>query len=137
MSERIENPDWSLVPPAGWHVREDPDCVACVPSSGEGSLQLSSHRKGGKVSETDLLEFAEHHLRDGAPRRSVELGDFRGFEIAYDTDIEACREWYLRNGVVLLFATWTCELRRAGRLDPKVEASLVTLKVRKTKRARS
>lgn len=137
MSNRLDTRDWSLSPPQGWETNRDPECVTLVPPSGEGALQLSSHRKGGAVTESDLLEFADHHLREGAPRRTVELGSFKGFEIAYETDDAAVREWYLRHESVLLFATWFCDLLHAGREDEVVEAALVTLKSRPAKRSSS
>lgn len=128
MSKRIGGPGWSIVPPEGWAVEETDDCLLVVPPSGSGALQFSSHGKdGGSITDKDLLELAEDHLANGAPRRSVQLGDFVGFEIAYDAEELTRREWYLRKRSTFLFATWECGVEASGREDERVEAALVTL----------
>jgi hypothetical protein len=128
MARTAGNEHWSITVPDGWRVREDEDCLSILSPSDEDALQLSSHRKNaGAVSDADLLEFAAHHLDAGAPRRDVRLGDFVGFEIAYGVDDLACREWYLRKGRTLLFATFTCGAGRAGQRDETVELALVSL----------
>ncbi|MEM1451838.1 MAG: hypothetical protein AAF957_18270 [Planctomycetota bacterium] len=129
MERRVEKDGWSLAVPEGWEVHEEPDSTSLVPPSGRGALQLSGHRKsGGAVSDGDLLELASDHIQAGAPRRDVRLGEFMGFEIAYEADGYARREWYLRKKSTLLFASWSCEVRHEGAEDETVELALVTLR---------
>ncbi|MEM6673821.1 MAG: hypothetical protein AAF726_13335 [Planctomycetota bacterium] len=131
MTRTAGSEHWSIDVPEGWSVREDEDCLSILSPVHEDALQLSSHRKkAGAVSDADLLEFAADHLDAGAPRRGAGLGDFVGFEIAYEVDEFARREWYLRSGQTLLFATYTCAAARAGVRDEEVELALITLKVR-------
>ena len=129
MAHRVGNEHWSLACPKGWRSKDEPDCLSLVPPSEVGALQLSSHvKKGGPVDDADLLEFAADHIGAGAPRRDVRLGDFTGFEITYDTDAFACREWYLRKSKTLLYATYSCHLAQRGSEDEVVERALVSLR---------
>lgn len=129
MTEPTGGEWWTIEPPEGWSAEWTSDCFEILPPSNDGAFQLSAHRKGsGPVTEGDLLEFAEDHLRNGAPRRDVKLGDFAGFEITYDKGDSAYREWYLRCRSTMLYATYICDVDLRGHHDELVELSLVTLR---------
>ena len=128
MAQRFAGDGWSIEVPQGWTVREEDECVHFVPPGRGDGMRLTAARKGeGRVKDADLVDFASEHLDAGAPRRDVRLGDFVGFEIAFDTDDLAVREWTLRAGNVLLFVSYGCVLQSAGRLDEAVEQALITL----------
>ncbi len=129
MTQSAGTENWTIDVPRGWRKKKDDECVRLVPPSEIGSLQLSGHQKDdGNVTDEDLLELATDHLDAGAPRRDVRLGDFMGFEIAYDAEGFACREWYLRHDRTLLFVTYTCALASSGREDEAVELALISLR---------
>lgn len=129
MTERTREEWWSIEPPEGWSAGRTPECFQIDPPSGDGSFQLSAYRnEKAHVTEGDLLEFADHHIRNGAPRRDVRLGDFVGFEITYDAEGLAYREWYLRCRATMIYATFVCDEEERGRHDEEVELSLVTLR---------
>ena len=99
MIQSAGNENWTIDVPSGWRQKKGDESVSLLPPAEIGALQLSGHqRDDAHVTDEDLLEFAADHLDAGAPRRDVRLGDFMGFEIAYDAEGFACREWYLRRG---------------------------------------
>jgi len=118
---------WWLTIPDGWNEVPDPDCATIVSAGELGALQLSSEIAAGDLTHEDLLELAREHLDAGAPRADVTAGDFRGFEIAFDDGEAYWRQWYLRAGSQMLFATYNCSLANIGVDDAAVEAALGSL----------
>lgn len=132
MAQRHGGDGWNIAVPSGWTARDEDDCVHLIPPGRGDGVRLTSARKGeSRVKDADLVDFAADHLDAGAPRRDVRLGDFVGFEIAFDTEDLAVREWTLRAGNVLLFVSFGAMLTEAGGLDEQVERALITLRLDK------
>jgi hypothetical protein len=113
--------------PPGWRGHLDPECTTITADPEVGALQFSSAFKDGEVSLADLRDFASEHLDAGAPTRSVHLGDFEGFAIAFGTEDAFWRQWFLRNRKQALFVTYNCSLEDRGIEDAAVDKILATL----------
>ena len=61
--------------------------------------------------------------------RPLGLGDFSGVGGDYVEEDTAVREWYVANGAVLLFITYSCEAENGGMDDAAVDELLDTLMI--------
>ena len=124
MDERHESATWSLRLPKGWTTEQDEDCTTMHADPPVGALQISAYEKDGEVTEADLVELAG----DDAPEREpVACGAFVGFVGTTRSDGEFWRQWYLRAGSTVLFATYVCTDDLEGIEDELVDAALDTL----------
>lgn len=109
MTKRYERAWWSVELPSGWSAEEEEDCVTFSAKRGVGALQISAFRHNDKdVTDEDLREFAEDELVGGAKPTQVICGAFLGIEVSYTADKEFWRKLWLREGSVLLYATYNC-----------------------------
>ena len=60
---------------------------------------------------------------------SVRVGDFSGIQGAFTEDDAAIREWYVANGAMLLYITYSCDRENSGLDDAAVDEILGTLAV--------
>jgi hypothetical protein len=118
---------WEITLPDDWEVESDEDSVSLYHPEGPGTLQISATRQEDMITEDDLREMAADHLEAGAEPEEVELGDFDGFVLRYDTEGEYWCEWYLKAEHRLLFVTYACALEDEGEEEDVVEAVLDTL----------
>jgi hypothetical protein len=101
---------WSVQLPSGWKGVEEGNCATISKQPRLGVLQVSAARKPeGFVSDEDLQDFAEGHLAPG--RSFVEVGfkSFVGFSIEYEKDCFFWKEWWLRSGNLMIYATYKVE----------------------------
>ena len=129
MEQNFGRETWSVQIPEGWTGQHDPECATIVGDRDVGALQISVAFKDTVVFDTDLREFAEEHLEAGAKTRSVQLGDFVGFAIAFSKEDSFWKHWYLRNGKQALLVTYICSLGDRGVEDAAVNMILSTLSV--------
>jgi hypothetical protein len=59
----------------------------------------------------------------------VTLGEFSGVSSGYVVEETAVREWYVANGALLLFITYSCDEENRGMDDAAVDELLDTLMV--------
>lgn len=121
---------WSITCPDSWEVEHDDGTVTCFDPDGPGALQLSALRNDKPVDDKFLRHLAAEHLEAGAQAGKVQYGDFTGFELSYDDDEQFWREWYLRAGQIVVFATYNCPLAAEGQEDAAIDAVLETLQAR-------
>ncbi len=121
---------WEITLPDDWEVESDEDSVSFYHPEGPGTLQISASRQDELITEDDLREIASEHLQSGAEPEPVEMGDFDGFVLCYDTDGEYWCEWYLKADDLMLFITYACVLEDEGEEEDVIEAVLDTLAVR-------
>ncbi len=119
---------WQVNLPDGWIGEQETDSALLYHPDGPGTLQISAVAQSDAVTAADLRAIAAEHLDAGAPSDAVECGDFSGFSLSYGVDEEFWREWYLRCGSTLLFATYNCDLDAEGKEDDIVELILATLR---------
>ena len=58
---------------------------------------------------------------------SVQLGEFSGVRAHFVAEGSAIREWYVANGALMLFITYSCDEENAGMDDAAVDELLDTL----------
>jgi hypothetical protein len=120
---------WTVQLPSDWSAEAEPKCTAFFADSGGGALQLSAARNSiGPVTDDDLREFAAEHLDRGAPIKTISCGDFTGFYLHYSMPSGYQRQWWLRCGDTIVFATWTSDIDQKGNEDAVVNSILDTLK---------
>lgn len=109
MRRKYKSAWWSVELPDDWEAEPDEDCVTFTSERGVGALQISAYRRDSeKVTDKDLLEFAEDELVEGETQQSVSCGEFVGLETSYFADENFWRKLWLRSGSLLLFVTYTC-----------------------------
>lgn len=121
---------WEITLPDDWEVETDEDSTSVYDPDGPGTLQISAMREEDMITEKDLREMAADHLEAGAEPEEVELGDFDGFVLRYDTEGEYWSEWYLKAEDRMLFITYACALEDEGEEEDVIEAVLDTLSLR-------
>lgn len=119
---------WRISVPPAWAARNDPECASFERHGGVGSLQISAARKAGLVTDDDLRDFANDHLRAGAKTKDLQLGDFSGFVLRYRDEENYWRQWFLRCGATAVFVAYNCPLESEGEEDEIVDSVLGTLR---------
>ena len=119
---------WHINLPDDWIAELEAESTLLYHPDGAGTLQISAIPQNDAVTAADLHAVAAEHLDAGAPADEVVLGAFSGFSLSYAVDDEFWREWYLRCGSTLLFATYNCELGDEDKEDDIAELILGTLR---------
>ena len=127
MRREIRTAWWSLAIPDTWIDTHHAECVTLEAQRPLGALQISSHAKDSDVSDDDLRDFADEHLKAGARPVPANFGDYSGFSIAYSKDGCYWRDWYLRRGRHMVFATYNCAESSRGKEDSAVNDILSSL----------
>ena len=128
MTAKLEHWTWSLELPDGWTSEEAGDAVAVFRPDGVGALQISAHFRESLVSDEDLRELAEEHLRKGAAPKPVQLGAFVGFQIAFAAADTFWSQWLVRRGQQALFVTYNCPVAERGHEYDEAKMLLQTLR---------
>ena len=127
--ERYGTETWSLELPEGWTFEHDGEFATLAGEPADGALQIGVAFKDTEVLEGDLFDFAAEQLEAGAEAESCEAGDFRGIRFRIEDESSACRLWYVRNGLQLLFISHICPVATKGEQDERVDAVLASLEV--------
>jgi hypothetical protein len=94
---------WQVELPDRWIGSIDEVCATLIASPSIGALQVSAYRKNDAVTDADLLEFANEHIKNGAELSSEVVGDFTGLYLHFgvvdveDTEDSYWRMWWLRD----------------------------------------
>ena len=121
--------DWQIDLPDHWQVEQQEDFLVIHDPGGTGELQISATRFDEPVSGEMLYDMAAGHLQANAEEDEVELGDFAGITLDYESGSEYWQEWYLMSGPVFLFATYGCDLVDEGSEDDIIAAMLDSLRL--------
>ncbi len=99
---------WRVKLPPGWTARSHPECATFQREPPSGALQISSARKGTgtRVTDQDLRDFAEGRIPEGKTLGSVSYGRFSGFTVEYAKQGSFWKEWWLRYGRLMIYATY-------------------------------
>src|SRR5205085_1428899 len=91
-----------------------------------GTLQVSaSEKEHSPVDDADLRNFAkELGLRDEM-LSSFNSYAFSGLTAAYEKDGFSYREWWLRHGRLLVYATYVTEMPETAEEEEKVVSEIV------------
>ncbi len=122
---------WSIDVPKSWEHEAEDTLDTFFDPDGVGALQISSLTKsGGDVTDAELIESIEDMNLADRPRAAAAFGPFAGYALEkLHDDGQAGRYWFLRAGTLLLFVTYFCEEKDAGKEARIVEKALNTLRL--------
>lgn len=119
---------WSVELPAGWRGKPEQECATFQSMLGLGALQISSARNdAGPVTDEDLKEFAEGRLPAGIEVKVVTYGSCDGFTAEYAKEGSFWKEWWLRSGHLMVYATYNVRQGEEGLEMGDVERILRSL----------
>lgn len=126
----LETQWWSLVVPPEWWAESEEDSILVGDQDGVGCIEISTlHKEEGEFEPQTLQEIASAEAEQVVPWRDVTLGEFDGVQSQFLEDETAIREWYVANGSMMLFITYSCEEENGGMDDAAVDEILDTLLV--------
>ena len=85
------------------------------------------HKDSGEFDTGSLQQIAEEESDQPVEWSGVTLGEFRGVTGSCTEEDVAIREWYVANGAMMLFITYSCEEENRGMDDAAVDELLDTL----------
>jgi hypothetical protein len=126
----VETEWWTLVLPPEWWADSQDDGILIGDRDDVGCIEISTlHKEEGEFTQEDLEEIAGEGSDPAKSWQAVALGEFRGFTGQFVEEDTAIREWYVANGPVMLFVTYSCDLENRGMDDASVDEILDTLLV--------
>lgn len=121
---------WTMAVPPEWWAETEEDSILVGDRDDVGCLEFSSlHKEEGHFGMDELLSIARTEAEQALEWRSVEMGEFSGVMSSFREDGTAIREWYVANGALLLFITYSCDEENSGMDDAAVDELLDTLMV--------
>jgi len=127
----LETEWWTMALPPEWWADAEEDSILIGDRDGVGCIEISTlHKEQGEFSPAQVQEIAKAESGADKAWRKVKPGDFSGVESAFVEEGAAIREWYVSNGAMLLFITYSCEEENRGMDDSAVDELLDTLLLR-------
>lgn len=124
----LETEWWSLALPPEWWAESEEDSILVGDQDDVGCIEISTlHKESGEFDTDTLAKIARDESEQPVDWRAVTLGDFRGVSGSYRADDAAIREWYVGNGGMMLFITYSCDEENGGMDDAAVDEILDTL----------
>ena len=124
----LETEWWSIgVPPEWWAEHED-DAVVIGDRDDVGSIEISTLRRdSGSFSDEEIGDIARGNGEPMWQWSPARAGSFSGLTCSYVEEGDAIWEWYLAQGPLLLFITYSCDEDNSGLDLAAVEEILNTL----------
>jgi hypothetical protein len=124
----LETEWWTLALPPEWWADTEEDSILVGDRDGVGCIEISTlHKEDGVFDEDSIMEVARLEGDEALEWSGVSLGEFRGLVTCFQEEDAAIREWYVANGPMLLFITYSCEEENSGMDDAAVDELLDTL----------
>lgn len=124
----LETEWWTLALPPEWWADSEEDSILIGDRDEVGCIEISTlHKEQGSFDRQSLHDIAESESEQPQNWQSVALGDFSGLLADYVDEGDAVREWYVSNGSILLFITYSCDEENRGMDDAAVDQLLDTL----------
>jgi hypothetical protein len=124
----LETEWWTLALPPEWWADSQDDSILIGDRDDVGCIEISTlHKEEGDFSPDDVEEIAAVGSVAGSTWQAVALGDFKGLSGEFVEEDAAIREWYVANGPVMLFITYSCDIENQGMDDASVDELLDTL----------
>lgn len=124
----LETEWWSMALPPEWWAESEEDSILVGDRDDVGCLEFTSlHKDSGEFSGAEVEDIAEAESEQKLTWKSISLGDFKGVMGSFVEESAAIREWYIANGALLLFITYSCDEDNAGMDDAAVNEILDTL----------
>ncbi|TDG12220.1 hypothetical protein E2F43_17700 [Seongchinamella unica] len=115
------------VPPEWWAESEE-ESILIGDHDGVGCIEISTlHKDEGEFSREEVAQIARDEAEQQLQWETLSLGEFFGVRADYQEEGVAIREWYLANGSMMLFITYSCDEENRGMDDAAVDEILDTL----------
>jgi hypothetical protein len=126
----LETEWWTMVVPPEWWAEAEEDSILVGDRDDVGCIEFSSlHKEEGQFDQGELEAIARAESEQPLDWKRVELGEFSGVMSAFREAGAAVREWYVANGSLMLFITYSCDEENGGMDDAAVDEILDTLMV--------
>lgn len=124
----LETEWWNLAVPPEWWAESEEESILIGDHDDVGCIEISTLQKEeGEFSAEEVARIARDEAEQKLQWETLSLGDFRGVRASYLEDGVAIREWYVANGSMMLFITYSCEEENRGMDDAAVDEILDTL----------
>lgn len=124
----LETEWWSLAVPPEWWAESEEESILIGDHDDVGCIEISTlHKDSGEFSLDTLRQIAIDEADQPVEWQGVTLGDFRGVCGSYTVEGSGIREWYVANGAMMLFITYSCDEDNRGMDDAAVDDILDTL----------
>jgi hypothetical protein len=126
----LETEWWTLAIPPEWWADAEEDSILVGDRDNVGCIEISTlHKDTGEFDRDVVRGIAQAESEQPMDWCAVALGDFSGVTGSYVQEETAVREWYVANGALLLFITYSCAEDNRGLDDAAVDELLDTLMV--------
>jgi len=126
----LETEWWSMALPPEWWAESEGDSILVGDRDDVGCLEFSSLQKeSGVFDAAEIQGIAQSESEQELSWKPLTLGDFKGVSSSLVEESAAIREWYIANGALLLFITYSCDEDNKGMDDAAVNEILDTLMV--------
>ncbi len=128
----LETEWWSLLVPPEWWAESEDHTILVGDRDGVGAIEISTlcrdeGRDEGAFTAKEAADIAREESPEVADWKHLKIGEFEGVHGAFTEQGAAIREWYLANGALLLYITYSCESENQGLDDAAVDEILDTL----------
>ena len=129
----LETEWWSLAVPPEWWADSEEDSILIGDRDDVGCIEISTlHKEEGEFDREAVQAIAQAESEQPLDWQRTRAGEFAGVVSSYVDEGVAIREWYVANGSMLLFITYSCEEENGGMDDAAVDELLDTLMVAET-----
>ena len=126
----LETDWWSMALPPEWWAELEDESVLVGDRDDVGCLEFTTvHKESGQFDSAEIQGIAESESEQAQDWKPVTLGDFNGIVSAFIEEGAGIREWYIANGALLLFISYSCDEDNRGMDDAAVNEILDTLVV--------
>ena len=124
----LETEWWTMVVPPEWWAEAEEESILVGDQDDVGCIEISTlHKESGEFDSKTILDIAKAESEQPVDWASVQLGEFSGVRAHFVAEGSAIREWYVANGALMLFITYSCDEENAGMDDAAVDELLDTL----------
>ena len=124
----LETEWWTMVVPPEWWAEAEEESILVGDQDDVGCIEISTlHKESGEFDSKTILDIAKAESEQPVNWASVQLGEFSGVRAHFVAEGSAIREWYVANGALMLFITYSCDEENAGMDDAAVDELLDTL----------
>ncbi|WP_238947002.1 hypothetical protein [Seongchinamella unica] len=124
----LETEWWNLAVPPEWWAESEEESILIGDHDGVGCIEISTlHKDEGEFSREEVAQIARDEAEQQLQWETLSLGEFFGVRADYQEEGVAIREWYLANGSMMLFITYSCDEENRGMDDAAVDEILDTL----------
>ena len=126
----LETEWWTLALPPEWWADSEEDSILVGDRDEVGCIEITTlHKQEGAFDGAEVLGIATAESVGAGDWQKIRLGEFAGVARNFLEEGAAIREWYVFNGAMLLFVTYSCDEENRGMDDAAVDQLLDTLQL--------